>query len=62
VNASPQKPRLTGRLIATELENVADAVRRLSLKDRERAAEAQAQIADRLERLAAALQSTRNLT
>jgi hypothetical protein len=57
MTAAPQKkPKLTARLVAAELEAIADSVRRLSLKNQEAAAEAQARIAARLERLAAALQ------
>lgn len=41
----PGKPRLTPRLIAAELDSVADSVRRMSLKNSEAA----------LERLAAVL-------
>lgn len=56
MSTSPtKKPKLTGRLVAAELDAIADAVRRLSLKDRERAAEAQARIVERLERLATVL-------
>lgn len=56
MSATPQKPRLTPRLIAAELEAIADSVRRLDLKSREAAAESQAKIAARIERLAGALQ------
>lgn len=52
---SAKTPRLTPRLIAAELKAIADSVRRLALKDREKAAEAQARIAERIERLAGAL-------
>ncbi|MGB3490968.1 MAG: hypothetical protein WBA62_22990 [Xanthobacteraceae bacterium] len=47
-----QKPKLTGRLVAAELEAIADAVRRLSMKSGESALEAQAKIATRLEQIA----------
>lgn len=59
--SAPPKPKLTGRLVAAEIEAIADGLRRLSLKDRDRATESQNKIAGRLERLAAALQSIRNL-
>jgi hypothetical protein len=55
MTAAPTKPKLTARLVAYELASIADSVRRMSLKNSEAALEAQAKIADRLERLAGAL-------
>lgn len=52
---SQKKPKLNQRLIAAELDAIADSVRRLSLKDREAASEAQIKIVARLERLSGAL-------
>ncbi len=49
------KPKLTPRLISAELEAIADAVRRMSLKNSEAAAESQGKIVARIERLAGAL-------
>jgi hypothetical protein len=55
MNASPHKPKLTARLIAAELESIADSVRRMSLKDRDAATDSQVKIVARIERLAGAL-------
>jgi hypothetical protein len=59
MSTTPKKPKLTGRLIAAELDSIADSVRRLSLKNQEAAAESQARIAARLDRLAALAASSR---